>query len=192
LKTKVGLFVKSLFARIRKTEVSAIRRLALLVFAILIGLFQICAWIGIRLNASPSLPIGLYVVSDSGRANLVEFCPAEPFATLAMARGYRDGGTCYDGGAPLMKPVVAKAGDMVELTRKGLAVNGTLVPNTAPLERDTRGRPLTPWPYGRYVVTRETVWVASSYNARSFDSRYFGPIDRASIRSHVRPLVTAW
>jgi type IV secretory pathway protease TraF len=34
------------------------------------------------------------------------------------------------------------------------------------------------------------VWVASSYNGRSFDSRYFGPVDAVTIRNHVRPLLT--
>ena len=50
-------------------------------------LFQICGWLGLRLNVSPSLPVGVYVTSDDGR--LVEFCPAEPFASMAITRGYR-------------------------------------------------------------------------------------------------------
>jgi type IV secretory pathway protease TraF len=32
--------------------------------------------------------------------------------------------------------------------------------------------------------------VISSFNARSFDSRYFGPVPIASIRCHLRPLLT--
>jgi type IV secretory pathway protease TraF len=35
-----------------------------------------------------------------------------------------------------------------------------------------------------------TVWVISSFNSRSFDSRYFGPIPASSIRSRLQALIT--
>ena len=35
--------------------------------------------IGIRVNASPSLPIGLYRIDSGPQASNVEFCPAEPY-----------------------------------------------------------------------------------------------------------------
>jgi conjugative transfer signal peptidase TraF len=164
--------------------------IALLVFGIMLALFQFFAGSGLRINASPSLPMGLYVVSKSPDANLVEFCPAEPFARLANARGWRGNGNCPDGAAPLLKPVVAHAGDVVELSARGIAVNGHLLPNTAPLSRDSQGRPLQPWPFGHYRIGGDAVWVASSYNSHSFDSRYFGPVLVRSIRDRLRPLVT--
>jgi type IV secretory pathway protease TraF len=68
-------------------------------------------------------------------------------------------------------------------------VNGVLVRNTAPRWLDTFGRTMTPWPFGAYNVAPGTVWVASSYNAKSFDSRYFGPVAVSSIRAHLRPLL---
>lgn len=149
-------------------------------------LFQICGWLGVRLNVSPSLPVGVYVASDDGR--LVEFCPAEPFASMAITRGYRAQGACPDGGTPLLKPVIATAGDMVDVLADGIVVNGVRVPNTAPLPADTKHRPLTHWPFGRYAVSAGMVWVASSYNDRSFDSRYFGPVSVAAIRNRARPV----
>jgi type IV secretory pathway protease TraF len=82
-------------------------------------------------------------------------------------------------------------GDTVELSAAGMAVNGRLLPNNAPLVSDTAGRPLSHWPFGRYVVAPSTVWVASSYNRRSFDSRYFGPVEASQVREHVRPLLTS-
>lgn len=105
-------------------------------------------------------------------------------------RGYRGSGACRDGAAPLLKPVVAKAGDTVELSARGIAVNGTLLPNTAPLSKDSQSRPLSAWPFGYYVVASDTVWVASTYHARSFDSRYFGPISTAAIRGRLKPFLT--
>jgi conjugative transfer signal peptidase TraF len=181
-----------LFDRIMKTPVSAVRRLALIVFGVALATFQLCGLAGIRINASPSLPIGIYSTSSNSGDGLIEFCPAEPFASLASSRGYRDRGTCPDGATPLMKPIVAHAGDTVDLSGKGIAVNGRLLPHTAPLRVDTHGRPLVPWPFGRYQVQPDTVWVASSHHPRSYDSRYFGPIPVSSIRNHVRPILTAW
>ena len=63
----------------------------------------------------------------------------------------------------------------MEVSGRGIAVNGLLLPNTAPKTMDSQGRPMKSWPYGQYRVPLGLVWVASSYNSWSFDSRYFGP-----------------
>ena len=171
-------------------RVPKIRRAALVAVVVSISAFKLFAFLGLRINTSPSLPLGLYVVTTDGSANLIEFCPAEPFAALSLVRGYRDPGACRDGGAPLLKPVVAKAGDLVELSARGISVNGLLLPNTAPLSKDTKGRPLTAWPFGWYSLTPGTVWVASSYHSRSFDSRYFGPVHETAIRHRLKAFLT--
>jgi conjugative transfer signal peptidase TraF len=158
--------------------------------AIAIGfvlMFHILGLLGLRLNTSPSLPLGLYMVSKAG--TLVEFCPSEPFASIAIARGYRQTGVCADGGTPLLKPVVATSGDLVSVTPNGLEVNHVRLVNTAPLTVDTKNRRLIHWPFGHYTVGVGTFWVASSYNRRSFDSRYFGPIPAAAVRNRLRPIL---
>jgi len=167
-----------------------IRRLAFIVLGFWFGAFVICGALGLRVNTSPSLPIGLYRVTTDENAKLVEFCPVEPYASFAAARGYRSKGSCPDGASPLMKPVIARATDLVTVSDRGLTVNGHLIPNTAPMRLDTHNRPMTAWPSGSYEVAAGSVWVASSYNARSFDSRYFGPIRTAEIRCRLKPLVT--
>ena len=171
-------------------RVPKIRRAALVAVVVSISAFQLFAFLGLRINTSPSLPLGLYVVTTDGSANLIEFCPAEPFAALSLVRGYRDPGACRDGGAPLLKPVVAKAGDLVELSWRGISVNGFLLPNTAPLSKDTKDCPLEPWHFGRFLVAPGTVWVASSYHSRSFDSRYFGPVYTTAIRHRLKAFLT--
>ena len=184
LSSRIGLS-----KRIRETKW---RRMAILVVAIsasLFALFAITGTAGIRINATPSLPIGLYVKADAS-SKLIEFCPVGPSAWLAASRGYRAAGDCADGASALLKPIIAKAGDVVDLTAAGISVNAHFVPNTAPLSLDTKHRPLKHFPYGRYVVAQEEVWVASSYNARSFDSRYYGPVPIYGIREHLRPLLT--
>jgi conjugative transfer signal peptidase TraF len=167
-----------------------IRRLGFIVVALWFGAFLVCEAIGVRVNTSPSLPAGVYRVTTDATANLVEFCPNEPYASFASERGYRSKGNCPDAASPLMKPVIARAGDIVTVSNSGLAVNGWLVPNTAPMRLDTHHRPMIAWPTGVYPVQAGVVWVASSYNPRSFDSRYFGPIRTAEIRCRLKPLIT--
>ena len=68
------------------------------------------------------------------RARLVEFCPSEPYATLARSRRYRGPGACSDGAMPLMKPVVAATGDLVEVSsprnrgKRGITSAGRIAP----------------------------------------------------------------
>ncbi|MGJ5814852.1 conjugative transfer signal peptidase TraF [Paludibaculum fermentans] len=179
-----------LWHRLRSTNLRIAARIGVVALSICAGSLALLGALGIRINASPSLPLGLYIVTSDLKASLVEFCPAEPYGSLAAARGYRTKGSCPDGATPLMKPVVARSGDRVQVSEQGLSVNGKLLPNTAPRGTDTMGRPMRQWPVGSYRVMPGTVWVASSHNPRSFDSRYFGPIAVSSIRGHLQPLAT--
>ncbi len=145
---------------------------------------------GLRINCSPSLPLGLYVTTMDSHTALIEFCPQEPYGTFAAGRGYRSHGNCPDGAGPLMKPVIASAGDIVEVSERGIAVNGSMLINTAPKVKDSQGRAMKPCPFGQYRVPPGFVWVASSYNPWSFDSRYFGPIPVSIIRDRLKPFLT--
>jgi conjugative transfer signal peptidase TraF len=145
---------------------------------------------GIRINTSYSLPMGLYLRTSDPRASLIEFCPEGHHAVESSERGYRTSGFCPDGAVPLLKPVVAKPGDTVEMSVGGIAVNGQLLPQTAPIAKDRLGRRLQAWPNGRYSVAEGTVWAASSYNRGSYDSRYMGPISTRLIRCRLKPLWT--
>ena len=179
-----------LFDRARRFNRLSARRGVGLAAVVFVAPFFALGMARLRINATPSLPMGLYRETNDGRAALVEFCPQEPYGSFAAARGYRSVGNCPDGAGPLMKPVVASAGDLVELSGLGIAVNGVLLPNTAPRSMDSKGRPMQSWPQGRYRVSAGFVWVASSYNPWSFDSRYFGPIPITLIRSRLKPFLT--
>jgi conjugative transfer signal peptidase TraF len=155
------------------------------------------AWlIGIRVNTSASLPTGLWLERGSPplygksiRGAVVIFCPSDvPAFRLAKQRGYVGAGLCPHAYQPLFKPVVAVAGDLVSLSPEGIDVNGVHIFNSTPLRLDNARRVLPNPPYGNYTVSPGTVWVVSSYNSRSFDSRYFGSIAVANIRSIVVPL----
>ncbi len=181
--------LNGLWGQPKAADISRASRLAVAIVAIVISVFVLCGLAGIRINASTSLPIGLYAESEDGYAPLIEFCPPEPWAALAIQRGYRTAGVCADGATPLMKPIVAREGDVVEVLNTGVSVNGRLIPNSVPRSADTRGRPMPIWPIHSQRVVAGTVWVVSSYNPRSFDSRYFGPISLRSITARLRPVI---
>lgn len=162
----------------------------ILASAVLTGICIVFQAAGIRLNTSASLPIGLYRATADKAARLIAFCPTGLAASLSASRGYRGRGNCPDGAEPLLKPIVAVAGDVVEVSPQGVAVNGRLLSNSAPRAFDTKRRPLPHWPFGDYRVAPGTVWVISSYNARSFDSRYFGPVSTSAIRARLQPVLT--
>ena len=176
--------------QVRAVSVSRLARPIVACVTTLIAVFGICAWAGLRLNSTQSLPLGIYIVSTAADANLVEFCPPEPYSQISVVRGYRNPGICPDGDDPLLKPVIAKPGDTVVFSALGLQVNGVLLRNTAPQSRDRRGLPLPHFPFGTYKVRSDSVWVASSYHPLSFDSRYFGPIPAVAIRNRLKALLT--
>src|SRR5215813_1310371 len=67
-----------------------------------------------RWNGSSSVPIGFYRVRHErpGAGALIAFCLPKPIALYAKARGYiHFGFTCPGWTQPLLKPVVAVAGD---------------------------------------------------------------------------------
>jgi conjugative transfer signal peptidase TraF len=152
---------------------------------------------GFRVNVTPSVPLGVWrvhPVQAVKRGDVVTLCvPDSPIAREAKARGYFMDGDCPGSYLPLIKPVAAIAGDEVTLTAAGVAINSQLRPGTEPLDRDTKGRSLAPAFLGSERVPAGMVFVLSDYNRRSFDSRYFGMVPVAGIRSAGKPVwVSAW
>ena len=156
------------------------------------------AWVGFGLifNYTHSVPFGIYreIAAPAGTprnpAPYVFFCPDVRWPSMKGQPNYRDPmRTCPDGFSPLIKPVVAWPGDMVETSAAGIVVNGQPLPNTATISCDSTGRQLHPFPAGKYRVQKDELWVVSSFSPRSFDSRYFGPIPLKSVHSWIRPLL---
>src|SRR5213594_1750166 len=73
--------------------------------------------LGLHVNLSPSAPRGLYraVAGTPTRGAWVAACVSPEAAALGRARGYLGAGPCIGGVQPVVKPVVALAGDVVEL-----------------------------------------------------------------------------
>jgi conjugative transfer signal peptidase TraF len=164
--------------------------LALLPGALFISALAVGAAFGYRINVTQSLPLGIWQKTpDSKGAAYVEFClPESEFAALVREREYTPHGTCPGGLAPLLKPVVAQAGDLVVITDKGLAVNGKPLLTEPIREHDSKGRPLPAMKPGSYPVPEKALWVISTYHPRSLDSRYYGAISEASVIAGMRPV----
>lgn len=164
--------------------------LALLPGALFISALAVGAAFGYRINVTQSLPLGIWQKTpDSKGAAYVEFClPEGQFAALVREREYTPHGTCPEGLAPLLKPVVAQAGDLVVITDKGLAVNGKPLLTEPIREHDSKGRPLPAMKPGSYPVPEKGLWVISTYHPRSLDSRYYGAISEASVIAGMRPV----
>jgi conjugative transfer signal peptidase TraF len=148
---------------------------------------------GLRVNESPSLPIGIWLVSplerELRRGDIVSFCPPDtPAFREAWLRGYLSAGHCEGGYEPLLKPVAAIADDRVSGTDDGISINGRLIASSKSLNRDGLGRTLPSPEAHDVIVAKGEVWVISSYNPLSFDSRYFGPVTISKIEGLARPL----
>jgi conjugative transfer signal peptidase TraF len=146
---------------------------------------------GLHVNTTLSMPAGIWqkqpYTGSLHDSDAVVVClqPSD------LVRRYIGPGSCPDGLEPLLKTVGAVAGDIVTLGPGGASVNGKTIPNTAPMSRDAAGRPLPAYPAGTYRVREGEVFLLSSHDPRSFDSRYFGPISTNIIVANATPILTA-
>lgn len=141
---------------------------------------------------SESMPHGIYaLVRPPGqpRTCLALFCLPRELGRLGRDRGYLGAGLCPGGVAALLKPVVAVPGDVVDVGPRGVSVNGRLLPRSAPLARDSDGRPLAVAWHGPVRLAPGTFLAVSSFTGRSWDGRYWGPLPAEALRARAVPLV---
>jgi conjugative transfer signal peptidase TraF len=146
---------------------------------------------GYRINLTPSEPLGLWriVALDRPAAvnDLVFICPPETAAMrAARARGYLRPGSCPGGVAPLIKTVIAVAGQHVEIGAN-VDVEGREVSSSSVAQRDGKGRPLTPFRSG--IIPQGYVFLHSAFPS-SYDSRYFGPVPASGILGLAQEVLT--
>ncbi len=148
-----------------------------------------CA-LGARVNTTGSYPPGLYWMTGEAehKGALVIACPPDVEAVAeGFRRGYIGAGFCPGGYGYVIKKIVGLPGDRVSITGLGVSVNGKPVPNSAPRQADTEGKPL-PFRETAYTLGTAQVLLMSDYSLKSFDGRYFGPIEQTGIKGVLRPV----
>ncbi len=148
---------------------------------------------GLRINTTRSIPLGVYRMTDDPivKGAYVLFCPPKATAfDLAKERGYIGPGFCPGGYGYMMKRVFAVQHDVVSVSDDGVTVNGHLLLLSTPIDADSNGQPLPHYRLDQHVLGASEWWVMSDGNARSFDARYFGPIESNHIRGVIHPLWT--
>lgn len=158
-----------------------------------LGVIGLLGLAGARVNVSKSIALGLYWTSDRPvqKGEYVLLCPpSSGMMEEARRRGYLAAGFCPGSYGYLMKRVLAAGGDRMAVSGDGVRVNGILLPHSAPLPADLEGRPMPRFPTGRYVLGASEVLLMSDVSDSSFDGRYFGPVDRAQIKTVIVPVLT--
>jgi conjugative transfer signal peptidase TraF len=171
---------------------SSIRKRALVLgFPSAILLTLIWYLLPLTFNWSPSVPVGVYWMTADRNAPYLAFCMSADMHAQAVAHGYQPlRGKCPDGTAWILKPNLQHV-HVITLSSAGFVIDNHMLPNTAPLAKDRFGRVLPHYRFGTYLASDKEVWVVSSYNKRSYDSRYFGPVSTASIVAYARPFLVA-
>jgi len=133
-------------------------------------------------NPSDSVPVGWYRVEPlhSLRVDSIVLTtlPTDA-AALAAERGY------LPSHVPLLKRVGAVAPQHVCIVSGVVSIDGVLV--AAVLHADRWGRPLSSWPQCRSLAEGE-LFLLSTTNPASFDSRYFGPVSAAAVIGVAQPI----
>ncbi len=135
-------------------------------------------------NASDSVPRGWYWVRPAERlpiGALVLVRLPDAARQLADQRGY------LPKSVPALKRIVATTGDRVCERLGRVTINGQSLARAR--ARDGAGRLLTPWSGCRTLRNGE-LFLLNSSSGSSYDSRYFGPIDRSQVVGVTAPLWT--
>lgn len=147
--------------------------------------------VGLRINTTPSIPVTVYILDTDSipkKGDIVSVCPPDDsLQQLAKERGYLAlSFRCPNQYPPLLKPLVAVAGDYVSIDQ-AISINGVPVDASTRLLVDSDGRAM-PDKAKFGIVPKGKVWLLSSYNPRSWDSRYYGSLPAKNIQGVVRPL----
>ena len=133
-------------------------------------------------NASDSVPVGWYRISQVTSlvpGDLVLVHLPSKVRSLAAQRGY------LPANMPLLKTVAAMAPQQVCVVGNQVRIDGVVVARR--LKWDLQDRALPAWQACRRLVGDE-LFLLSSSNPASFDSRNFGPVSVDAVIGRAQPL----
>lgn len=160
------------------------RKITLLGFISLVAIILFKNFIVI--NTTKSLTPGIYyrTFATPSRGNIVLVSPPnqvifqEALKKKILSRGSSDAGTCF-----MIKIMVADENDIVEVNKHGITVNGYTLPNS--MRQDWSIDGTVEIPIKRKLKDEVVLY---SPHPLSFDSRYFGPVERSAVIATIKPL----
>lgn len=159
-------------------------RCSVAVVLFVVVLFAVQHWL--VWNTTPSLPRGLYrkTWQEPQQGDTVLVCPPDlPVFRLALERRFLSPGLCPSGIGQLIKTVAGMGGDLVRVDQDGVTVNGHLLLGSA---RQNFGLgQVADWE-ARLAAGKILLMTP---HPKSFDARYFGPLDQNTI---ITPLQPVW
>ena len=160
--------------RLRQFKALGLSLLFISVLAAIVYLLHFLGY-GLAYQHSKSMPEGWYTyypAHNLKRGDIVLFQPPKSLDNFIAKRGWKKAHE------PIMKRVFAMAPDKVCVT--GHSLNITHKPKINIKQFDSRGFALPKLQICR-ALTHNEYMLMSNFNAKSFDSRYFGPINRVNI-----------
>lgn len=152
-------------------------------FVVVSVIHQIASALPYTINATESLPLGLYHVEPIRRpvhpGDTVVACMPPEAARFAIEHRFHvmqitnNPSPCPGGVVPVIKKVIAIGGDSVVITPRGVYVNTRLVPHSVPLKTAPSGA-LMSWAHNQ-IVPDGSVFLWTPVRT-SYDSRYWGPV----------------
>lgn len=170
-----------------------LRSIAIAVAAVSMIAAAVCVG-GLRVNTTSSLPKGFYAIVDAPLqvGSVVLVCPPPSrVSEEARARGYVGfSADCPEQFQRLIKRVVGTPGMTISTSENGLLViDGRAQPSSSVKPMDKAGRPLTAF-FTRPATLGNSQYLVLGDTEKSFDSRYFGPVEQGSIRAVMQPVFT--
>ena len=147
---------------------------------------------GYYLNWTTSMPIGFYkitVPNQLQRGDDVMVCLPPAIGAVGLHHEYLMPGKCPGGFEPIIKELIAVPGDTIVLTSETMIVGGKTYPAHV-RSKDHLDRPLAAITRGTFANT-QSYWLYGKNSPKdSWDSRYWGGVDRSSIIAIATPVAT--
>lgn len=146
-----------------------------------------------EINDTDSMPMGIYRRVDTRtihRGEIVAVCLPKPIAVEGLRKRYLVKGMCPGGAIAVLKEVIAVPGDTVNVTKQFLIVNGQQY--FAPQAKtDEFGHPVRQFIADGVKQNTKTYWLLGSNDSiHSWDSRYYGGVNRRNIIGVYKPVFT--
>ena len=121
------------------------------------------------------------------RGEYVLFCPKPgAISEESYARGYIKFGTCPGFYAPFLKKIAGIPFDQVQVSDH-VSVNHNKILNSNISDLDSMQRKI-PWKANSGILAENQYFALATKEKNSFDSRYFGPIEKSQILGTAQPI----